>query len=98
MRLSEEVTVGDVDEAIRLVRSALQQAAIDPKTGLIDMDLITTGKSADHRKRMRELADAITPLFQDKPKWFFNIIFKEIQARSSRVKRKKKKLEKKISN
>jgi hypothetical protein len=49
------------------------------------MDLITTGKSADHRKRMQELCAAITPLFAEKPKWFFNLLFREITSRSSRV-------------
>lgn len=44
MRLSEMVLRGDVDEAIRLMRVATQTAATDPRTGTIDMDMITTGK------------------------------------------------------
>ena len=33
----------DVAEALRLIKVALQQAALDPETGTIDMDLINTG-------------------------------------------------------
>ena len=43
MRLSEIVERRDIDEAVRLIRTALQQSATDPKTGQIDMDIITTG-------------------------------------------------------
>src|SRR4051812_18679694 len=41
-RFSKVVERVDVAEALRLIRSALQQAAVDPRTGTIDMDLITT--------------------------------------------------------
>ena len=41
MRLAEEVTADDVDEAVRLIKSALKQAATDARTGLIDMSLLT---------------------------------------------------------
>ena len=43
MRLSNEVEQRDIDEAVRLIRSAMQQSATDPKTGQIDMDIIATG-------------------------------------------------------
>jgi hypothetical protein len=43
IRLSSAVEPKDVEEAARLIRVALQQAATDPRTGTIDMDLITTG-------------------------------------------------------
>jgi DNA replication licensing factor MCM4 len=49
----------DVAEAIRLVRVAMQQAAIDPSTGMIDMDLITTGRSASSRVHAAELANEL---------------------------------------
>lgn len=59
MRLSETVEVMDVDEAIRLVKVATQSAATDPRTGKIDMDLITTGKSASSRLRMNDLVRSL---------------------------------------
>ncbi|OJD14132.1 hypothetical protein AJ78_05507 [Emergomyces pasteurianus Ep9510] len=53
MRLSSEVLASDVEEAVRLIRSALKQAATDARTGLIDMGLLTDGTSASER-RLRE--------------------------------------------
>ena len=43
MRLSDTVTVQDVAEAVRLMKVAMQQSSIDPRTGQIDMDVIQTG-------------------------------------------------------
>lgn len=47
IRLSKEVLASDVNEAIRLMHVATQKAAIDPKTGKINMDAITTGFDDD---------------------------------------------------
>jgi DNA replication licensing factor MCM4 len=49
MRLSIEVNENDVERAVQLVRVAMQQAATDPETGLIDMDAILIGKTAKSR-------------------------------------------------
>ncbi|KAH8704758.1 putative DNA replication licensing factor Mcm4 [Talaromyces proteolyticus] len=59
MRLSTEVTADDVDEAVRLIRSALKQAATDSRTGLIDMGLLTEGTSASERRRREDLKKAL---------------------------------------
>ncbi|KAI5303676.1 DNA replication licensing factor, mcm4 component, partial [Ascosphaera atra] len=59
MRLSEEVTAEDVEEAVRLIRSALKQAATDVRTGLIDMSLLTEGTSASERRQREDLARAV---------------------------------------
>jgi DNA replication licensing factor MCM4 len=56
MRLSERVEKSDVDEAIRLMKVATQQAATDPKTGQIDMDLLQTGITATSRIKVQETA------------------------------------------
>lgn len=55
MRLSTEVTAEDVEEAVRLIRSALKQAATDSRTGLIDMSLLTEGTSASDRRQQDNL-------------------------------------------
>jgi DNA replication licensing factor MCM4 len=55
MRLSLTVTEDDVAEAVRLIQSALKQAATDARTGLIDMGLLTEGTSASERKRREAL-------------------------------------------
>ena len=65
MRLSEEVTAADVLEAVRLIKSALKQAATDSRTGLIDMGLLTEGTSASERRRKQDLKKAITDLLDD---------------------------------
>lgn len=59
MRLSSEVTAEDVEEAVRLIRSALKQAATDARTGLIDMGLLTDGTSASERRRREDLKKAV---------------------------------------
>ena len=65
MRLSEEVTTHDVSEAVRLIKSALKQAATDSRTGLIDMSLLTEGTSASERRRKGDLKKAILDLLDD---------------------------------
>lgn len=55
MRLSATVDESDVVEAVRLIQSALKQAATDARTGLIDMGLLTEGTSASERKRKADL-------------------------------------------
>jgi DNA replication licensing factor MCM4 len=59
MRLSEEVTADDVHEAVRLIKSALKQAATDARTGLIDMSLLTEGTSSGDRRRKEDLKRAV---------------------------------------
>ncbi|KAI9673927.1 MAG: hypothetical protein M1817_002133 [Caeruleum heppii] len=65
MRLSDTVTAGDVSEAVRLIKSALKQAATDARTGLIDMGLLTEGTSASERRRKQDLKKAVTALLDE---------------------------------
>jgi len=55
MELREEVTAEDVAEAIRLMKAATYAAAIDPETGLIDMEQLIAGVGAGRRRRQKEL-------------------------------------------
>lgn len=59
MRLSKTVDRGDIEEAVRLIKTAMQQSATDPKTGEIDMDIIATGQSASSTKKIKEVCDVI---------------------------------------
>ncbi len=59
MRLSELVTKKDVEEAVELVALATQQAATDPTTGLIDMDVLVTGKTSASRQKTLMIAEKI---------------------------------------
>lgn len=54
-RYSQTVEDIDVSEAMTLVRNALQAAATDPRTGLIDYSLIATGKSNAERNLIGDL-------------------------------------------
>lgn len=65
MRLSDVVTRDDVIEAVRLIKSALKQAATDARTGLIDMSLLTEGTSASERRRKADLKKAVLSLLDD---------------------------------
>lgn len=65
MRLSTEVTAGDVEEAVRLIRSAIKQSATDQRTGLIDMGLLTEGTSASERRQRDALKRGILSVVDD---------------------------------
>ncbi|KAK8205901.1 MCM2/3/5 family-domain-containing protein [Phyllosticta capitalensis] len=65
MRLSPTVEASDVNEAVRLIKSALKQAATDARTGLIDMALLTEGTSASERKRKEDLKAAVLSTVDD---------------------------------
>ncbi len=71
LRFSKYVMKEDVDEALRLVRVATQQAATNPETGVIDMDLITTGISTSSRIKLTQLTDTIKNILVN---IFFNCI------------------------
>jgi DNA replication licensing factor MCM4 len=65
MRLAETVETSDVTEAVRLIKSALKQAATDQRTGLIDMGLLTEGVSASERRRKEDLKKGVLGLLDD---------------------------------
>mmetsp|Transcript_39573 Transcript_39573/g.157128 ORF Transcript_39573/g.157128 Transcript_39573/m.157128 type:complete len:474 (-) Transcript_39573:1849-3270(-) len=59
LELREVVEVSDVDEAHRLMVSAIAQVATDPTTGLLDIDLLNAGQSAHQRGKARDLANVL---------------------------------------
>lgn len=69
MRLSEFVEKSDVDEALRLIKTAMQQSATDPTTGEIDMDIIATGISSSTTEKVKGIIDIVKQIavdFRDK--------------------------------
>ncbi|CAF2507269.1 unnamed protein product [Rotaria sp. Silwood2] len=58
VRLSDKVEEFDVEEAKRLYREALKQA-VDPKTGRVDVAILTTGISAGERRLRADLAQTL---------------------------------------
>merc|ERR1712100_631267 len=68
MELREEVTEADVDEAVRLLKAATYAAAIDPETGLIDMEQLIAGVGAGKRKRAKEIESLLEEILAEKAK------------------------------
>lgn len=66
MRFSMEVTRADVREAVRLMKVATQAAATDPRTGRIDMDMITTGRSTANREMEEALGVSLRELLAER--------------------------------
>mmetsp|Transcript_42337 Transcript_42337/g.122474 ORF Transcript_42337/g.122474 Transcript_42337/m.122474 type:complete len:292 (+) Transcript_42337:2-877(+) len=66
MELREEVTASDVAEAIRLLKAATYAAAVDPETGLIDMEQLIVGVGAAKRKRAKEVETMLQELLAEK--------------------------------
>lgn len=60
VRFSEKVETIDVEEAKRLHREALKQSATDPRTGFVDISILTTGKR--HKKKSNCLSVRPQPL------------------------------------
>lgn len=65
MRLSRYVEKRDVEEAVRLINHALQQAATDPNTGEINMDIITTGQIKTSKERLLAICTFIRKIQED---------------------------------
>lgn len=59
MRLSENVELQDVEEAVLLIKNALQQSATDPSTGKINMDIITTGQTKTSTEKLNVICNFI---------------------------------------
>lgn len=99
MRFSPVVERLDVSESIRLMRAAMQQAALDPRTGTIDMDLITTGKSALSRERLLHLAKEVKNVVLKRENIKFEQLLKhmneqsQVEVASSELKEALKELE-----
>lgn len=83
MLLAEEVTANYVHEAVRLIKSALKQAATDARTGLIDMGLLTEGTSASERRRKSDLKKAITDLLDEMTRSGGSARYSEVYRRVS---------------
>ncbi len=61
-RLSPKVTKADAKKAIELVHFCLTQIGMDPETGKIDIDRITTGISASERSHISVVKEIINAL------------------------------------
>jgi DNA replication licensing factor MCM4 len=66
MKYSNTVTRADAREAVRLMKIATQAAATDPRTGKIDMDMITTGRSSSDRELQEPIDLSLKELFAER--------------------------------
>merc|ERR1719329_732685 len=66
MELREEVTEADVDEAVRLIKAATYAAAVDPETGVIDMEMFISGLGAGRRRRAKEMESLLQEVLAEK--------------------------------
>ena len=62
IRLSETVTKKDAKRAINLLHYCLSQIGIDPETGKIDMDVISTGIPSSERNKWIQIREIINHL------------------------------------
>lgn len=67
MHLRPVVEEEDVAEAVRLMETATQRAAVDPRTGTINMDLLTTGHSSADREAVVMVKEAVREVLASKP-------------------------------
>jgi len=70
----------------RLHREALKQSATDPKTGIIDINILTTGVSSSERMHRQLLAKELKRLLQSRGKGAAQLkcdaVFEEIKQQS----------------
>ncbi len=57
--MSNTVVIDDVKEAERLLKEAIKLSALDPETGRIDLDLITTGYGSYERRLLTVMREEI---------------------------------------
>ena len=62
LRLSQEVTRKDARKAVDLMHYCLSQIGIDPETGKIDIDRISSGISASDRSHIVQVKEIIADL------------------------------------
>lgn len=65
IRFGEFVEKEDVEEAVRLIQVATQQAATDPRTGLIDMDILGAGTTSLSRLKTDEICTVVKNILND---------------------------------
>ena len=73
----------------RLHREALKQAATDPKTGIIDVGILTTGVSSSERQRRENLANEVRKVLQSRAKggssMKYSVVFDIMKEQSQAV-------------
>jgi DNA replication licensing factor MCM4 len=70
MRLSGIVEERDVVEAVQLINDAMLQTAVDPATGMVNMDQILLGTGARTKERQAQMREVIEKLLNNNAEIF----------------------------
>ncbi len=73
IRLSKDVTISDVERAIKLTEFVLREIATDATTGELDIDMIGTTHPKSVRDKIRVVEDAIKELIGSTPEGMASI-------------------------
>jgi len=65
LRLSDRVSIEDVDRTIAITMSSLKQVGMDQETGKMDIDILTVGVSKSQRERIKDLKNIIMDLARE---------------------------------
>jgi len=65
VKLKSVIDPSDADRAIRIFKTSLEQTATDKETGVIDIDILTTGQSQSERNFMKNITKLIRDLTVD---------------------------------
>ncbi len=68
VRLAKKVTMKDAARAIGIMTACLEQVGIDPKTGKLDIDVLSTGIAASTRSKIVNLREMLINLSEKKGK------------------------------
>eukprot|EP00917_Polyrhabdina_sp_WS-2016_P011959 GHVP01026294.1.p1 GENE.GHVP01026294.1~~GHVP01026294.1.p1 ORF type:complete len:782 (+),score=132.50 GHVP01026294.1:3-2348(+) len=74
MHLAKTVEEYNVEEAVRLIKESMHTYAVDPTTGKIDMDIISTGRSRSKTEHIQEIKNAIMDILKGKKRKSFSIL------------------------
>ena len=74
VRLDDKVTEKYAQEAIDLLMYCLEKIGVDPKTGEMDIDRITTGVTTSSRNVYRQVLEIIDTLEQESPEITYDAI------------------------
>ncbi len=81
IKLDKKVTIEYAQKAIDLLLYCLQKIGIDPKTGEMDIDRITTGVTTSTRNQYKSINDILDRLETEKPE----ILFEDILEEASKI-------------
>lgn len=79
--LKDFVEIDDVEAAIALIKKSLSRASLDVRTGVIDVDVIMTGKPKSSREKMSILMNTINDLEKSHGKALLEDLYAELEKK-----------------